>query len=290
MPAFIDCVRGPKPDQLIVSSQYAKQGLNYRVEVTAEGQGFRVAVNLDKPLSQELVGKAGSNLDFLPTAYFGKTYLMDAAPGLFPRNPNGPMAKDGSGDPLPLASGGKSITLSPEDRLTRMTITSDGAPLALYDARNRAQNGWFVVRSLIPAGATANAVVWHVRPNVIKGWVRQPVVSFNQAGYTPGRSKVALIELDPNFKAPAEAALVKLTADGKEQPVFHAKTKPWGKWTRYNYAMFDFSSVREPGIYAISYAGHTTNPFRISDDAYARYLADIARHLSGRANGPHVGA
>lgn len=77
---------------------------------------------------------------------------MDSAPGLFPRHPTGPMAKDGSGDPMPLASGGKSITLSPEDPLTRVTITSDAGGLALYDARNRAQNGWFVVRSLIAAG------------------------------------------------------------------------------------------------------------------------------------------
>ncbi len=290
VPAFVSRVRGPKPNQVIVNSAYDSVGLKYHVEVTAEGQGFRIAVNLDKPLPPSLVGKAGFNLDFLPTAYFGKTYLLDKAPNLFPRNPDGPMAKDGSGDPLPLASGGKSITLSAEDPMTRVSITSDAAPLALYDARNRAQNGWFVVRSLIPAGATGNAVVWHVHPNVIKGWVRQPVVSFNQAGYTPGRSKVALIELDPNFHAPAEAVLEKLPADGIMQQVLRAKIKPWGKWTRYNYASFDFSSVREPGIYAISYAGRTTNPFRISPDAYAHiwqasldtYLAEQMDHMAVR--------
>jgi len=290
VPAFVSRVRGPKPSQLIVTSTYKEVGLKYRIEVTAEGQGFRIAVNLDQPLPQALAGKAGFNLDFLPTTYFGKTYLIDAASGLFPRTPNGPMTKDGSGDPMPLASGGKSITLSPEDPLTRVTITSDAAPLALYDARNRAQNGWFVVRSAILAGAKDNAVVWHVHPNVVKGWVRQPVVSFNQAGYTPGRNKVALIELDPHFKAPTEAVLVKLTAAGKLLPVLRAKTKPWGKWTRYNYASFDFSSVREPGIYAISYAGKTTNPFRVAPDAYARiwqpsldtYLAEQMDHMAIR--------
>lgn len=290
IPTFVSRVHGGKPGQLIVSSAYKNVNLKYRIEVTPEGQGFRIAVNLDRPLPQNLVGKAGFNLDFLPTVYFGKTYLMDAAPGLFPRDANGPMAKDGSGDPLPLASGGRSITLSPEDPLTRVTITSDGPTLALYDARNRAQNGWFVVRSQIQAGAKNNAVVWHVQPNVIKNWVRQPVVSFNQAGYTPDRSKVALIELDPNFKAPAEAELVQLKADGTKQPVFKATIKPWGKWTRYNYASFDFSSVRKPGIYAVSYAGHTTNPFRIATDAYARiwqtsldtYLAEQMDHMAIR--------
>lgn len=289
VPAFGSRAKGPKPNQLVVTSSYPAAGLNYRVEVSAEGAGFRIAVDLDQPLSPNLVGKAGFNLDFLPTAYFGKTYLVDSTAGLFPRDPGGPMAKDGSGDPLPLASG-HALTLSPEDPLTRVSIVTDGAPLALYDARNRAQNGWFVVRSLIPAGATSNAVVWHVRPNIIPNWVRQPVVSYNQAGYTPNRSKVAVIELDPNFKRPQQASLVKLTAEGVETPVLTAKTKPWGKWLRYNYETFDFSSVRTPGIYAISYAGHTTTPFRISADAYDRiwqpsldtYLVEQMDHVRVR--------
>ncbi len=289
VPAFISRTRGSNPNELVVSSSYPAVGLSYRVAVTAEADGLRVAVNLDKPLPPSLVGKAGFNLDFLPTAYFGKTYVMDSAPGLFPRDPQGPMAKDGSGDPLPLANGGHTVTLSPEDPLTRVTISSD-TPLSLYDARNRAQNGWFVVRSLIPAGATTNAVVWHIRPNIIPNWVRQPVVSYNQAGYTPNRSKVAVIELDPNFKGPAQASLVKLTTDGAEKPVLTARIKAWGKWLRYNYATFDFSGVRAPGVYAISYAGHTTSPFTIASNAYDRiwqpsldtYLVEQMDHMRVR--------
>jgi len=289
VPTFVSRTLGPQPNQVVMRSAYEKFGLSYSITVTAEGDGFRIAVDLDKPLPASLAGKAGFNLDFLPTAYFGKTYLMDSDPGLFPRNANGPMAKDGSGNPQPLAAGGTSLTLAPEDPARRVTITSDGASLALYDARNRAQNGWFVVRSLIPAGARNNAIVWHVRPNLVKGWVRQPVVSFNQAGYTPGRDKIALIELDPAFKAPDEATLVKITGDG-EKPVFTAKVSPRGKWMRYAYAAFDFSSVREPGIYAISYAGHTTNPFPISAHAYDHiwqasldtYLAEQMDHMRVR--------
>jgi hypothetical protein len=290
VPAITGREKGKEPNQVVVKSGYPAHKLAYKISVTAEGDGFRIAVDLDKPLPQELVGKAGFNLDFLPTSYFGKTYLMDMAPGLFPRTPVGPMLKDGSGDPQPLASGGKAITLAPEDPLTRVSIASDGAPIALYDARNRAQNGWFVVRSLIPAGKTKNALVWHVKPNVVQGWTRAPVVSFNQAGYTPNRSKVATIELDPKFAAPTDAALIKLAADGTQQTVYQAKVKPWGKWTRYNYASFDFSSVKEPGIYAISYAGKTTNPFRIAPDAYSHiwqlsldtYLAEQMDHMAIR--------
>lgn len=268
VPTFGGRTLGSTPGEIVVSSSYPEHKLKYRVKVTAEDTGFRIAVDLDAPLPSELVGKAGFNLDFLPTAYFGKTFLMGAAAGLFPRNAAGPMAKDKSGDPLPIASGAQSITLSPEDPATRVTISAN-APLALYDARNRAQNGWFVVRSLIAAGATKDAVVWHVRPNVIAGWTRPPVIGFNQAGYTPGREKVALIELDPAFKAPAEATLVRLT-EGGTKDVFTAPVQPRGKWLRYTYAAFDFSAVREPGLYAIRYAGQTTNPFPIAADAYAR--------------------
>src|SRR6185437_8303819 len=157
--------------------------LSYRLELSAEGQGLRVAVHLEQPLPDALVGKAGFNLDFLPTAYFGKSYLLDSGSGIFPRHENGPMQRTSTGtaEPLPLATG-RQIVLAPEDPLTRVAIKSDTGTVALFDARNRAQNGSFVVRELIPAGRTENALVWHIQPNVIPGWTRAPVVSYNQSG------------------------------------------------------------------------------------------------------------
>ena len=59
-------------------------------------------------------------------------------------------AADGTVEPLPLATGHR-IVLSPEDPTTRVTVTSDSGPILLFDGRNKAQNGWFVVRTLIPA-------------------------------------------------------------------------------------------------------------------------------------------
>jgi len=291
VPTKESVTRGPKPNQLIVASGYPDIGLKYRLVVTAEGDGFRVAVDLDKPLPAALVGKAGFNLDFLPTSYFGKSYILDDASGIFPRSPDAPMKTlaDGTSEPEPLASG-KSIVLAPEDPLTAVAITSEGGPLKLYDARNEAQNGWFVVRTLIASGATKNAVVWHIRPHVIPGWVRPPVVSFNQVGYTPARAKVAIIELDPLYKAPKEAELLKLGADGKYTVALRAPIKPWGKWLRYAYASFDFSRARAPGVYAIRYAGKINDPFRIADGVYDatwhtsldKFLAEQMDHVKVR--------
>jgi hypothetical protein len=294
IPHFLSRERGLAADQMVVRSGYPELGLSYRIEVTAEGQGFRIALHLDQPLPAALVGKAGFNLDFLPTSYFGKSYRFDATSGIFPRHPNGPMERteQGQAQPLPLASG-RQIVLSPEDPLTRVAVDAENADIQLYDARNKAQNGWFVLRSLLPAGRTHDALVWHVRPNVIPGWRRPPVVSYNQVGYTPGRSKVAIVELDPLFDSPKTARLLRISGDGQYEEAFRGEIKPWGKWMRSQYATFDFSAVRQPGVYAIEYAGHTSTPFRIDADVYRKgvwqpsldtYLAVQMDHMKVREN------
>jgi endoglucanase len=292
VPKLAERKRGTAPDQLIGVSGYPDLSLTYRIEVTAEGQGIRVAVSLDHPLPAQWVGKAGFNLEFLPTAYFGKSYLFDDASGIFPRHPQGPMQKDAGGvaEPVALASGNR-LVLAPEDPTIRVAITSDGGSLALFDGRNRAQNGWFVVRGVIPEGRTDDALVWHIRPDVIPGWLRPPVVSYNQVGYTPQRSKVAVLELDPLFDAPGTARVMRLNSTGKFEQAFEGHIKPWGRWMRYQYATFDFSQVRDPGIYAIEYAGHVSTPFRISQDVYSKgvwqpsldtYLAVQMDHIKVR--------
>jgi hypothetical protein len=294
VPKLADRRRGALADQLILTSGYPALDFGYRIEVTAENQGVRIAVHLDHPLPKALVGKAGFNLDFLPTAYFGKTYVLDRSFGIFPRHPNGPMLRDtqGAAEPLPLASG-QQITLAPEDPSTRVAIASDFGSLMLLDARSRAQNGWFVVRGLLPADRTENALVWHIKPHVIPGWIRPPVVSYNQVGYTPQRSKVAVLELDALYDAPKSARILQLQADGSQLEVFQGPIKPWGRWLRYRYATFDFSAVRRPGLYAINFAGRTYEPFRIDANVYRdgvwqptldTYLAVQMDHIKVREN------
>ena len=90
----------------------------------------------------------------------------------------------------------------------------------MYDGRNRAQNGWFVLRTLIPAGKTEGAVVWHIRPDVIPNWTRPPMIAHSQVGYAPDFPKVAVIELDPKFNAPKTAKVLRLVEDGSYKQVF----------------------------------------------------------------------
>ncbi len=107
IPEFKERKRGPTENELTAYCVYPGRDLSYHVAVQPEANGFRVAVQLDQPLPAALAAKAGFNLEFLPTAYFGKTYLLDDQPGIFPRHPDGPMSKeaDGSAQPQALAEG-----------------------------------------------------------------------------------------------------------------------------------------------------------------------------------------
>jgi endoglucanase len=272
--------------------------LSYTLEVTAEPGGVKVSINLDKPLPQKLAGRAGFNLEFLPSIYMGKSYLVDGTKaGIFPRTPNDPMVKvlplsdepkkayyledwdkaKGYTEPLPFAQG-KSITLGIDDALARVNVKSDTADLMLFDGRNRAQNGWFVLRSLIPSGKTTGAIVWHIRPDVIPNWTRPPMIAHSQVGYAPGFSKVAVLELDPKYNGPKTAKVLRLMEDGSYKQAFEGPITPSKPWLRYTYSKFDFTSVNDPGLYVIEYADQRTAPFPISKDAYANIWQDSLDH------------
>ncbi len=271
---------------------------SYTLEVAAEPGGVKVSVNLDKPLPPKLSGRAGFNLEFLPSVYMGKAYLVDRTKaGIFPRTPNDPMVSvpplpdepkkayyledwekaKGYTQPLPFAQG-RSITLGVDDALARINVKSDTADLMLFDGRDRAQNGWFVLRSLIPSGKTTGAIVWHIRPDVIPNWTRPPMIAHSQVGYAPDFSKVAVLELDPRYNAPKTAKVLRLTEDGSYKPVFEGPITPSTPWLRYVYSKFDFTTVKDPGLYVIEYADQRTAPFPISQDAYANIWQDSLDH------------
>jgi endoglucanase len=285
-------------NRLTASLAFPTFDVSYTLEVAAEPGGVKVSINLDQPLPPKLVGRAGFNLEFLPSIYMGKAYLVDGShAGIFPRTPNDPMIKvlplpdepkkayyledwdkaKGYTQPLAFAEG-KSITLGVDDSLARITVVSDTAALMLFDGRNRAQNGWFVLRSLIPAGKTSGAIVWHLKPDVMSNWTRPPMIAHSQVGYAPGFSKVAVLELDPKYIGPQTAKVLRLTEGGAYQPVFEGPITPSTPWLRYVYSKFDFTTVNNPGLYVIEYAGQRTAPFPISKDAYANIWQDSLDH------------
>lgn len=271
----------PKSGAIEALLEYPDYKFQYRIRAERKGESVTIAVLLDQPLPAALAGKAGFNLEFLPAAYFHKSVLADGKAQTFPLYPASDMVAGGErnaasgrdfgpgAEPLPFATG-STLVLAPEDAGRRVTIRSATGPMGLYDGRAQAQNGWFVVRGVLPSDKTGRVLEWTLTPNAVPGWTRAPVIGHSQVGYAPGQAKTAVIELDPAMKAPpATARLLRIGADGSATPVLTAAAKPWGKYLRYAYRQFDFSAVRTPGLYQIDYAGVRTASFRIGDDVYA---------------------
>ena len=271
-----------------VTMRYNDYNFDSRVVVTARGKAVEIAVYLDEPVPEALAGDAGFNLEFLPSQYWGKTYVMDGRPNRFPRyavsnttvRPNSEKPRQFKGfrtyddrgtdmfvDPLPLETG-HDIVIAPDAPERLIKISSDDALLELYDGRMLAQNGWFVLRSVLPAGKTGKVITWVVEPNSVPGWIREPNIGFSQVGYVPSQPKEAVIELDKNDKPLAKASIYKIESDGTEKLVYTGKTDVWGEYYKYNYVKFDFSDVKEPGVYYIKYGDNKTGNFIIDQSVY----------------------
>ncbi len=272
---------------------------NYTVTVKGEGSSIVVTVDLDRPVPAEFIGKVGFNLELFPGTLFGKAWIMDGQSGFFPQQPNGPVSQEktnldhigkynpeGKADAARLKgkgyspiiaddvvaepyATGKRFTVRPDDPYNRFTIESLKADLKLFDGRMNHNNGWFVVRSEIQAGATKEAVKWVITPNVVEEWLYTPVVQLSQLGYHPDQPKTAIIELDKRDNNRTNPVLYKITEKGRQRMIETAGTE-WGQFMRYNYLTFDFSAVKEEGLYQITYGNSQSDVFRIAKDIYDR--------------------
>ena len=281
---------------------YPDFAFNYRVRVEGVGDGIEIRVDLDSPVPEAFQGKLCFNLELFPGALVGRPWLLDGAQGIFPEQPNGPLQKqapnllhtgdfsepDARADIERLAGDlsaynpivaddwvaapyavGQRFTLCPDDALTRVTIASEGASLKLYDGRMNHNNGWFVLSSEVPAGATEGAIVWTLTPNIVEGWLSPPVIQHSQVGYHPDQPKRAIIELDAADRRRETARLVRLTESG-EVEAQRVEPTDWGSFLRYHYLQVDFSEQREAGLYQLRYGDVQSDWFRIAPDVYAR--------------------
>ena len=277
-----------KNGSIEVALRYDDYDFDSRIVVTAKGKAVEIAVWLDKPIPEKLVGEAGLNMEFLPSQYWLKTFTTDGRLGRLPRyatsqtvtRPNSEKPRQFKGfktfddrgtgrfvDPLPLEAGHR-ITMATDDPERMISISSDDAELRLYDGRMLAQNGWFVLRSVLPARKTGKVVTWMVEPHAIPGWIRQPNIGFSQIGYMPGQPKVAVIELDKNDTPLTTAKLVRIGEGGTTETAYEGNIQTWGPYFKYNYVKFDFSAVTTPGVYYIEYGTTKTNDFLIDTHVY----------------------
>ena len=280
---------------------YPDLAFYYTVETKAAGKAIEVTVNIDTPIPEKYSGKVGFNLEFFPGELFGEPWLMDDKSGIFPQQPNAPLeisqsnfkykgnfeGKNGSTVDLQKFTGsgyspliaddivakpyaeGNVFVLCPNDKYKKITVESPSAVLKLYDGRMNHNNGWFVLRSELPVGKKGDVLKWKITPETVSDWRYAPVIQTSQIGYLPSQPKRAVIETDIRDNFSSEAKLVKITANN-EEIVFSQKPTIWGKFLRYNYLTFDFSSVTNPGLYKIVYENSESVVFKIDNDVYQR--------------------
>jgi len=251
---------------------YPNLTFSYDVRVEPAGEAVRIIVDLNEPLPEQWIGRVGFNLALYPGALFGKSWSLGNETGLFPRQPMGPVSENANGETraTPLATG-RTLTVAPEAPKQRLTIESKTGDLNLLDARVKHNKGWFIVRSLVPAGATDGAIEWILRPHVVPDWTREPALQVSNVGYHPDQPKQAVVEMDADDPVDVPVRLLRVDGAGPNKELLSKQIAPWdGDYLRYKYLRFDFSEVTQPGTYVLAFRDHRSNPFEISEDVYDR--------------------
>jgi hypothetical protein len=238
---------------------YAEQAwLGYQLICRTDGTHIFITLKLDHPIDWTRIEQAGFHIYLFPGAYYSKSFQGESGSGVFPRPYVGTM----------LASGTRVLRIAQEDRLRSFTIRRDGGALELIDNRQADQQLWYSVNAPIAKGSAETEVHLEIVPTIDPAWRRPPVLGISQAGYQPDQPKRMVIELDPRDHSDSAATLWKLELSGDRKAAYSAIPKPWGKFLRYDYAVFDFSQIRDPGMYLVEYRGQTAGPFPIDAHVY----------------------
>src|SRR4029077_17492260 len=99
-------------------------------------------------------------------------------------------------------------------------------------------------------------------------WRSDPVVQVSQVGYHPLQQKIAVIELDKHDNERKDASLVHIGTNGEFKTVLQGSPAEWGNFLRYHYLQFDFTAVKDPGMYLVRYGKYQSGIFQISKDVY----------------------
>ena len=280
---------------------YPDIAFEYTVTVQEEGPSLRITVDADRSLSAEWIRRLCFNLELFPGLLFGRSWIMDGRPGVFPRQPAGPVetrpslyagsvrnpsgAPEGYAEKLMETGGvfsplrgdeetaapyaaGRRITVCPEEPFLRFTVESLAGELRLVDGRLSHNNGWFVLSSPFSASGP-HAAEWLLTPNAVEGWTDTPRIQVSQVGYLPRQPKLAVAELDRRDPGNGVFSLRRIGPDGEEL-VLRKEGKPWGHFLRYHYLCLDFSEVTVPGLYRVGYGKTLSSVFRIAPDVFDR--------------------
>lgn len=261
----VDRARG----QVSVFLKYPESEVEGVLHLCPDNRSLRLTLNLARPVPEKCAGRAAFELLLFPVPCFGATYHLGETHGIFTRQGNGATyrAADGSIQRAPLARGPR-LSVAPEKPLRQLTIEAVRGELVLIDSRDTEQWEWFRVEAPIPPGATEGALEWLITPNSVETWRHVPVIGISQVGYHPNQEKRAIIELDARTDDLGTASLHRIEADGSQPMVADGPVETWGDWLRYRYKVFDFTEVKDPGLYRLRYGDRWSQPFPIDRRVY----------------------
>ena len=232
----------------------------YQLVCRSNGARIEVNLKLDRPVDWKRVAQAGLRFALYPGVYYGKSFQGETGWGVFPQQYTGESA---------LLAGAHRLRIAQEDPNISLTIVREEGTLTLLDNRRSSPQPWFSVQAALTPGSSQTEVRIQILPNLRPDWRRAPVIGVSQVGYHPRQPKQVVLELDP-ADVPAEVRLYKLELEGDRRLVKSGPARIWGRFLRMQYATFDFSEVRRPGLYVIEYGGQSAGPFRIANDVYGQ--------------------
>ena len=231
----------------------------YQLVTRSDGASIVVTLKLDRAVDWSKVEQAGFKMALYPGTYFGKSFQGDSASGVFPQQFTGRTL---------LLGPTKTLRIAQEDPLHSFIVRRDDGPLTVVDTRQDGPESWCMVVAPILAGSDATELTIRITPRLDPQWRRTPVIGVSQVGFLPAQMKRAVLELDPRDKSSAPVRLFKLEPGGERKLVKSEGPKSWGKFLRFQYATFDFSEVREPGVYTLEYRDQNAGPLRIAEGVY----------------------
>ncbi len=248
---------------------YPQLGLKYHILVTPGKSGeFTVDVNFDEPINARRFDEIAFEMMFYPEAYAGKSYISEQGFGQFPFDLVSAKLIDGDIERVTPLLRGKKFVLAAEDPLIKMEIISNAGEMRLEDDRWGSQRMWFKLIAPADLSRQQQSVSLTFRPNLQPNWQKPPMIAVSQVGYHPKQQKRAIIELEQGTKTVESARLMKLDNSGNWQTIKTGAPQLWGDYLRYTYAVFDFSEITAPGLYAIEYGNQRTHVFKIASDVY----------------------
>ncbi|MGH9469777.1 MAG: cellulase N-terminal Ig-like domain-containing protein, partial [Terriglobia bacterium] len=261
-PVTLNAVRrviDPERQTAVVYGKIQGWSSGYQFICHTDGKSILITLKLDSPIDWSKVQRAGVQFMLDSGVYFSKFFASDKGTGSFPRNYRGESA---------LLEGARIIRVAPGDPMHGFTISRSDGTLDLVDSRAVWIDSAFKIFAPITLGSRSREIHLVIQPSIQPQWRRAPVIEVSQVGYEPSQAKRAILELDPRESAKSPVRLYRIRLGGSKKLAKSGIAKPWGRFLRFNYAIFDFSDIRQPGLYLLRYANVSAGPFRIAPAVY----------------------